>query len=777
MDIYVDKLYSSDRKDEPCSIGIPLKKGEIQNLDNVVVIQNNKSIPLQKKVTSRYDDGSVRFMFLRFLADLDANKKTVLKCIPDLTQDEKYPQKECDNIMTNESLITDNDGITVDNGKLSFKVNNKSDSLFEWLKVDNKLYKKNQFIGPLLQDGKGNIYSIEIGTWSVVEKGAVCTILKAEGKNVGSDNASNVEFEIRLTIYANKPWVEVSYRIINTTYAPLHIAELKFSVRLNEEDKRIAKDIDSNNVLNVNGISALEEIEKELVNTQSRACVAASNYKTDFSIGVDGERVFKSVDAQDLVQESNEHFAEVFYGTFFADTTDNSGGVCATIYQAQQNYPKAVAADKNGIEVMLVPKDIGKVVMQTGMSREQKFLLHFHDKDTTLAQIDDRSLIYQMPDRPYVDSQVHEASGVYIDMFPRNLDVEVEQALIAKADGHARAYGMLNFGDCPDMNYTTQGRGGGEIVWSNNEYDFPHACVLQYVRTGIRRFLDYNIAACSHWMDVDVCHFSDDKLYLGGQWEHTNGHCKSNIRSRESLMVCSHQWVEGLLDYYHFTGDERGMETALGIGENVMALLDTPEYKKVGGLSARETGWALRTLVALYVETSDKRWLTKTEQIIEDFKVWEQKYGVWMAPYTDNTVIRVGFMISVAIGSIMRYYRVFPSNELKDMMIRAVDDLIENCYMERTGLFYYKELPSLNRLGNNTLLLESLAIAYELTKDAKYLRYGEQTFKKAVSDNAGSSLGKKTIYGDAVVAGSGSTKNFGQSFIPLVMYYKAITDM
>lgn len=240
-------------------------------------------------------------------------------------------------------------------------------------------------------------------------------------------------------------------------------------------------------------------------------------------------------------------------------------------------------------------------------------------------------------------------------------------------------------------------------------------------------------------------------------------------------MVCSHQWVEGLLDYYHFTGDERGLETALGIGENVLRLLDTPMYANVGEVNARETGWALRSLTALYVETHDKKWLAKADKIVRDFRVWGEQYGGdWLAPYTDNTVIRVGFMISVAVGSLMRYYRVFPSAELKTMMINAVDDLIANCYMERTGLFYYKELPSLNRLGTNTLLLESLVIAYELTGDAEYLKYGEQTFQKALRESPGSSLGKKTIYGDAVVAGSGSAKNFGQCFIPLAMYYRAI---
>ena len=76
-------------------------------------------------------------------------------------------------------------------------------------------------------------------------------------------------------------------------------------------------------------------------------------------------------------------------------------------------------------------------------------------------------------------------------------------------------------------------------------------------------------------------------------------------------MVCSHEWVEGVIDYYHFTGDERGLETAISIGDNILRLLDTPMYAKPGEANARETGWALRALVALYVETGDDKWLAK----------------------------------------------------------------------------------------------------------------------------------------------------------------------
>ena len=269
-------------------------------------------------------------------------------------------------------------------------------------------------------------------------------------------------------------------------------------------------------------------------------------------------------------------------------------------------------------------------------------------------------------------------------------------------------------------------------------------------------------------MNVDVCHYSKDELLLGGQWEHTNGHCFGD-------MVCSHEWVEGLLDCYHLSGDARFLETAIGIGENVLRLLDTPQYQKNGGLNARETGWALRTLTALYRETFDEKWTEKSDWIVEQFKEWADRFGGWLAPYTDNVAIRVPFMIAVAVGSLMRYYREFPRDDIKELILKAVDDLLENCMMDN-GYFFYKELPSLSRVGNNPLVLEALAIAYELTGEEKYLQAGMRTFRANIKSGMDGGSTAKRIVEDTVLMGNASTKRFAQMFVPIATYYKALAD-
>ena len=786
IDVMFDKLYRYDRIAEPCGVCIPVAKGKLYNTDNVSIFQNGVKLPSQTKTTSRYTDGSVRYMYVRFQADLPGNKGTILKLSLD-GKDGVSEKPDCMKIKVTDEM----GGYTVDTGVLKFSVRDESDCIFDSVQDGYKEYTKDNFAGPYLKDGNGTKYDVKIGKWCIVEQGDVCTILTADGSNVSSDSGNTYKFQLRLTAYAGKPWVEVSYRLFNTSPDPLHVASLCFYAKSDKDaalddrlsDMQYEAEPDSTGcgdkltdntdaagpVYMTRGITELPMFDERIDVSGVRTIAAISNYKTEFFIGRDGHEVNRVIDDKHLINEANEHFSEVFYGTFMADRTDKDGGVCITVYQAQQNYPKAVKADKDGIVIMLVPEGVNKVVMHSGMAREQKFLMHFHSPSESILELDNRSLIYQMPDKPYINPTVFKEAGVMSDVFPDILDNNVEISLISKGDAHSKCYGMMNWGDTIDENYTRQGRGNGRAVWSNNEYDYPHSCALQYARTGIRRFHDYLVTAASHWMDVDVCHYSDNPLRIGGQWEHTAGHCDNG------LMVCSHEWVEGLIDYYHFTGDERGLETALGIADNVARLLDTPMYAKPGEANARETGWALRTLTAMYVETGDERWIAKCEWIIGSFKAWTDEYGEWLAPYTDNTTVRVGFMISVAVGSVMRYYRVFPREDIKEMLIKAIDDLIENCLLD-VGLFYYKELPSLSRLGNNTLLLESLAIGYELTGDVKYLKPGIKTFKNAVESISKTAPGAKRIVEDSVVSAGDGTKGFAQGLIPLVTYYKAISD-
>lgn len=769
-------LYRHPRQGEPVYAAIPLKKGILTDINQVTAVQEGRALPTQVKATSCYEDGSARYLFVRFPADLPGGRET--KAYIDLFGEYSAPREGM-------KITSSADLVSVDTGCLEFTVKNHTKYLFETLCLEGKSYEKEQFCGPALKDGEGNTYEPEFESFRLLESGPVCTVILAKGIHKGK---KKIEFEMKITAYTGKPWLELSCRIINTTPKRLHVASLVFAVKGNAQGKldfgldQSKEEIQPDStgcgdhfltnsregIYHTMGVHDLPEIEGKIPLSGVRTCAAASNYKTSFSIGEKGKPVNKIIDAAYLLGEANEHFSEVLYGTLFADRTDEAGGVCATIYQAQQNYPKAVKADRDAIYLMLVPEGVEKVVMESGMSREQRFMLHFHGPEVSMEELDNRSLIYQMPDRPVLSSAVYKESQTMPDIFTKNLDPDVELAFILRADDHARCYGMLNWGDAPDDGYTQQGRGGKDSVWTNNEYDYPHACALLYARTGIRRFFDYMAAAASHWMDVDVCHYSQDTLKLGGQYEHSAGHIRSQV------MVPSHEWVEGLLDYYHFTGDERAFYTALGIGENVLKLLDTPMFSKAGEQNARETGWALRTLTALYVETHDEKWNQKSRWIISHFKEWEQEFGNWLSPYTDNTAIRVPFMISIAVGSLMRYYRVFPSQELKRMILSAIDDLIEHAY-EETGLFLYKELPSLERPGSNTLVLEALAIAYELTGREEYLSYGRRTFQNAVKSSGKSSEGKR-VEKDTVISGKNGTKSFAQSFIPMAVYYRAVMD-
>ncbi|MBQ8139027.1 MAG: glycoside hydrolase family 127 protein [Lachnospiraceae bacterium] len=744
--IHFDKLYKDDRKGELCKIAVPFPKGEIFDKEAAKIFDGEVSVLSQSKITAKWDDGSIKFLLIRFLADLPGNKEKDFELIV-LKDDMKSDC--CSRTDRSEAQIINTKDVFADNPEIS----NGNLPLF----TCKELFSKGGIINPFMKIG-GEDCEIEIKEAITVESGPVYGEILLKGEVLIPEKALNpwegkLEIEIRLRIPVGQPFFEVAPRLINMSMTDIIPGSFCFEINPGLLNSGVGgKDV-----------SAIH------------TAVGKSAYRVKMKTSETGETLTEVITADTILEENFEHFGEVLHGCLFADVNDGKTGVCATVFQPHQNFPKAVTAKSNGVTVHIIPEGEEKVRLGAGMAREQRFLLHFYGEDETLENRINRALIYQMPDEPVVSPDVFMEAGIFSDvMLPLKMrDDDTEIFLTDMADAHARGYGMMNWGDAPDANYTAQGRGGGAQVWVNNEYDYGHAMYMQYARSGVRRFRDYANVATMHQIDVDICHYSNNNLQVGGQWMHISGH-NGGVTGGEfkGEVTPSHEWVEGLLDCYHFTGDERAYNAAISIGDNILKLLELPKFKEAGEVGARETGWALRAFAALYEETRDKKWLSKCEMIKEQFKSWRDEFGSWLQRYTDNTLIRVPFMISVAVISLEKYYRVSKDPEVKQMIISAVDDMIENA-MTPQGLFYYKELPSLSRNGNNPLVLEALSAAYDLTGDEKYLIAGKKTFERILK-NPQSYSNKKVKTGDAVLIGTVSPKNFAQGFTPLARFAGAL---
>jgi hypothetical protein len=576
-------------------------------------------------------------------------------------------------------------------------------------------------------------------------------IVKARGRHVSDGDDGMLDFVARVTAWAGKPWVELHYRIINREPAEERLIE-----RLH-----------------------LDFGPREVGPADATTAITRSNYRSSTAEAHGSERIEHLIDGEYLLYTSNEQVAEVHYGVYCADWSHpDRGGVCIGIRQAYQNYPKALSVDGSGMSVHIVPPNTDGLRLIRGMAKGHRLLLHFHPPVNTpgsvaggveRADLTIRALQHDMPDVPQLSPDVYTRAGVLPDTQPPRPVPAVERYLVKLGDERTRGFGMLHWGDGPERGYTDQGRGRGDLVWCNLEYDLPRAAMLMLARTCERRFLDYMLVSAEHWMEVDVCHQSDDPLRHRGMIYHSARHATGGV-------TMSHEWVEGILDYYHHTGDAFALDTALGIGENVLGHLVRTRELGVGAFAARETGWALRTLVALCEETHDERWLEPADEIVDQFEEWMQRYGAWLAPYTDHTLARVPFMITVAVNSLMCYYRVRPEDRVRDMVVNAMEDLLDNCLMP-DGLFYYKELPSLQRRTAGALVLEGLAHAYNLTADARFISAGLPTFEQAVDTEMAGYSGPKWIDGDSVIWPRGpGPKAFAAGAIGVMMFAKAATD-
>lgn len=723
-----DKISCHPRRRESVTVSLPFRRGLLADADaaGFSVGPAERPFPCQTAVLQRWSDGSVRWLQAHFQADLPGN----VACRVPFRVGPAVPGAGGFEPLRH---VSDGEGVRVDTGAISFRVPRSGPRFLDDLRWEGKpVFGGAPFSLVLATDREELPWSQ--GDVTVEEAGPLRIVLRVEGP---ADAA--IRQSLRLTAYAGKGSLDVEHLFrLDGKADPRRLRKLELAFR-------------------PGGASG-------------RAALGKGHYGTKIRSSAAGEKITERIDAETILSEAIEHHPHSYYGDFWADWTGAEAGLTATVFQAPQLFPKGVAADGAGIVCELMPEGAAPVVIRPCMGKTHALRLAIHPAAAAWDEIAAASLQYQIPDVPLVPAAWYRRHADWsLDILGAKAPPKLLTLLTRQFSGPPCAVGMMAFGDAVDRGYTLQGRGRGRPIWINNEYDRAHACFVFHALTGQRWVLDSALATCRHWIDVDIAFGHPDPLVDGAHITHDMGHTEG------FMAKASHQWVEGLIEFFWFTGRREGLEAALGIGRSILRQLDALAEGGMASNTIREEGWALRALVALYRATEDPSWKQAADSLVDRMAAWERQEGGLLSAYLSHTRIRQPFMIALTVNSLARHLEIRDSPEIRELIVRAMDDLIEHC-LGPDGLFTYKELPSLQWVAPMPMLVEALTHAWRLTRRRRYLRLAAVQFAALAqadifSLNTGFSSGKRLDPDSgAVLLGEGDARRFAMTAVSYLVY-------
>ena len=744
----------------PVTASIPFAKGELleKDLEEYFITDGDSTYPYQYVVTSSYDDHSIRFLVLRFFACFEANSPKAFNFGKE--------KKEAVKKVTPVSLVKEADGaILLSNNKVKVRLGAPNDRLIKDFSTSSgKALATTE--GPFINDGTNEYVALTGNNgWIVEEQGSLYIVLSTSGKHVSEKKDTWFDYTFRVKFWAEWENVELEYQIVNKEKA-----KTKSSIELVLDNQQAGLKYDDEYPREL--LHGLSFKIKPVKSKEIKKAIYTSSFNAHAEEVAADEAIASVVNADTILNTANEMFPEVMFSTYGCTWKDSNILLGAEIFQAYQNFPKALHVNKDDIELGLYPTECEPIEFPQGVQKTSRFFLFSMPADTEERMVVDNLLTLEMPPQPYVDPEEYINAGIYGKEVSTLVDPPTERFLYRFIDSRAKGLGFLNFGDCPEWEYSKQGRSKGRDIWINNEYDMVHNFVILFARSGDRRYFDYAKAAMRHWLDVDFCHYSERPYHEGLLYTHSVNHVSGQ-------MVPSHQWVQGFIDYYHLTGEKESIETALIIGNKLEELVKLPMYNVPGMVEPREIGWALRNFIDLYVETYDRKWLDDCLPIVDTYVRWADLMGTWTSPYPDNYMDRVPFMMQVGIGGLYEYYKLAGGEKIKETLLKVIDDIVANCYVPRLDMFLCKMHPSIRFQNLNGMVLETLEIGYRLTGDKRYLEKGLGMFDWITKENAPPIYDFSKIKRDehtVIYNCPVGPKRFSQTIIPLLRYYTAIME-
>lgn len=740
----VQETAGVDRSNFPVRSGVPFAPGMLMSEKQVCLTRAGRPVPLQTAPLVSWPDGSVRWLLVDFLADVQryCHRRYVLHTRAD--QARPVP-------LLSVKVRKRADRVSLNNGR--FRIEAGTDGYLARLVHARGAFEIGMF-GSQRQRGllRATKPRIEIEARGPV-RATVCLVGSHQTRGRATPQ---LEYRIWLHMYAGSDLVRVEHLIINDdrTQLQAQIKSLGVSLRPVSAAATGAR---------IGGVSG--------------TCT-------------EKEKMRALQQGHGLVQINRDGTTQARRGALpgWASVTASGLQLEVSVRDFALQWPKDFVWDGNSMNVGLFPAwkpvkvedmeqwtkhlylfDRDAYILKVGVAKRHEFWLRLNEKKpsvgpTAFHKSVQAPLFAAAPPKDIAHSgalgkfmaEEDALNGAWNRLFERLA------ARFKKHQHDNQETGLLNCGDW---------YGERQTNWGNNEYDTAHVFYMQFLRTGNRDYLETARRTAWHTADVDTIHHVNRALersaprrsivtqgfVRGGVYPHTTGHvsCYALPRvlsghGRYDPTVrpynAGHHWTQGLAECYVLTGDPWCLETLRAIADWQVSVSKTPGYKyylDIDTHSARVAGWSLLSLMAAYRVTRVSRYLRVARRIVDlALESADTHSGGWHYPlYGGHCGCRIkhvgqpAILTGILLGALLDYYEDQRDRRIPDAIVRAVRYMIRSKWDEQTRAFRYSECPATKSYPrHNGLCLRPLFFAFNVTDDSRLGQVAHAAWASFIED-------------------------------------------
>jgi hypothetical protein len=694
----------------PVTGGVPLARGIAPQGSNFVLYdEDNRPLPTQASVIARWKDRSARWILLDFQAKPPPKGIAHFRLCWDKTIKTVNPQFPIQiNGQEKPSLRTENIVLAPVKNAL--------------IRISNRVDLKLSLTNNRGQHCTGIVESVEVQTKGKLRS---TLVLKGAFRNRGGERVFG--FQVYASVFAglSKVYLEPQILIDSEKGVIQNIQALKFD------------------------IIPLQPIH---------------SFKIGGKPGWSGKpssplRLFQTNDANYRFEGAEGEGAKA---PGWAEIKDGKGVIAMALRDFWQQWPKSIEVDAKSLKVGLLPEfDKGAFKnmkpwykyqylfednfyrLRTGQAPRWRIWLDLEGDGSSLVKHTSSPLI------PSADPAQAIATGVWdyiaaagsqgmnkYDDWAENLFHNGYCNSIKKQ----RDYGQMNWGDW---------FGERGCNWGNHEYDTAKQILMQFARTGDPKYFYVGDTAARHTSEVDVIHFINDDLKkhfeenLGRRPDYpvrpgmVHQHCVGHVsgfysveRIRELYVslgignskrpyLCldpynlGHIWTQGMVYDYFLTGNPWMKETVEKIGENLVKLVEQRKFNfKTGSHIGRRNGWNAMKLLA------DDAMSAQNPQ--SGGWLWRLPSG--HCNCKKKHIGEAGFISSVRINGLSRYYQLSGDERIPEVIKRAVTHLNNDTWIEQRHDWRYTSCPETGPVGQTGVTIMALVNSVKLNREPEHLR-------------------------------------------------------